>query len=154
MVGPLMVWLVLLSSACVDTEIHVRNPFSFWGPIYSPHSASVACRRYETKSLRGNTPICPPFHRACLAFFLLTVSGVVYEPSSRPFHVPTDFFPCHYFFRFCKKGSLTVKSAAFDSKLGGRDMDWAIAQHAAEEFKKKTGNVRNPFTVDPCLELR
>ena len=37
---------------------------------------------------------------------------------------------------------MTVKSAAFDSKLGGRDMDWAIAQHAADEFQAKTGNVR------------
>lgn len=35
-----------------------------------------------------------------------------------------------------------MKSAAFDSKLGGRDMDWAIAQHAADEFQAKTGNVR------------
>lgn len=39
------------------------------------------------------------------------------------------------------QGSLTVKSAAFDSKLGGRDMDWAIAQHAADEFQAKTGKV-------------
>ncbi|CAM9772641.1 unnamed protein product [Scytosiphon promiscuus] len=47
------------------------------------------------------------------------------------------------------QGSLTVKSAAFDSKLGGRDMDWAIAQHAAEEFKKKTGN--DPRTKPKAL---
>lgn len=41
---------------------------------------------------------------------------------------------------------MTVKSAAYDSKLGGRDMDWAIAQHAADEFQAKTGNVRNHST--------
>lgn len=40
-----------------------------------------------------------------------------------------------------------MKSAAFDSKLGGRDMDWAIAQHAAEEFKAKTGNVSRPGII-------
>lgn len=39
------------------------------------------------------------------------------------------------------QGSLTVKSAAFDSKLGGRDIDWAIAQHCADEFQAKTGKV-------------
>ena len=39
------------------------------------------------------------------------------------------------------QGSLTVKSAAFDSNLGGRDIDWAIAQHCADEFQAKTGKV-------------
>lgn len=39
------------------------------------------------------------------------------------------------------QGTLTVKSAAYDSALGGRDMDWAVAQHAADEFKAKTGKV-------------
>ncbi|CAM9292853.1 unnamed protein product [Ectocarpus sp. 12 AP-2014] len=47
------------------------------------------------------------------------------------------------------QGSLTVKSAAFDSKLGGRDMDWAIAQHAADEFKAKTG--KDPRTKPKAL---
>ncbi|CAM9320236.1 unnamed protein product [Ascophyllum nodosum] len=47
------------------------------------------------------------------------------------------------------QGSLTVKSAAFDSKLGGRDMDWAIAQYAADEFQAKTGN--DPRTKPKAL---
>ncbi|CAB1106414.1 HSP70 [Ectocarpus sp. CCAP 1310/34] len=47
------------------------------------------------------------------------------------------------------QGSLTVKSAAFDSNLGGRDMDWAIAQHAADEFKAKTG--KDPRTNPKAL---
>eukprot|EP00752_Nemacystus_decipiens_P011694 g10378.t1 len=47
------------------------------------------------------------------------------------------------------QGSLTVKGAAFDSKLGGRDMDWAIAQHAADEFQAKTGN--DPRTKPKAL---
>ena len=38
-----------------------------------------------------------------------------------------------------------MKSAAFDSRLGGRDIDWAIAQHCADEFQAKTGKVRLSF---------
>lgn len=47
------------------------------------------------------------------------------------------------------QGSLTVKSAAFDSKLGGRDIDWAIAQHCADEFQAKTG--KDPRTKPKAL---
>ncbi|CAM9352873.1 unnamed protein product [Pylaiella littoralis] len=47
------------------------------------------------------------------------------------------------------QGSLTVKSAAFDSNLGGRDMDWAIAQYAADDFHKKTGH--DPRTKPKAL---
>jgi heat shock 70kDa protein 4 len=28
-----------------------------------------------------------------------------------------------------------VRAACYDRNLGGRDMDWAIAQHLAEDFK-------------------
>ncbi|CAM9096880.1 unnamed protein product [Chrysoparadoxa australica] len=36
-------------------------------------------------------------------------------------------------------GKLVVKSSCYDRDLGGRDFDWAIAQHLADEFKAKTG---------------
>jgi heat shock protein 4 len=35
------------------------------------------------------------------------------------------------------KGKLVVKSTAFDRNLGGRDIDYALVQHFAEEFKAK-----------------
>ncbi|KAH9978893.1 heat shock protein 70 [Lactifluus volemus] len=35
------------------------------------------------------------------------------------------------------KGQLTVKSTAYDTHLGGRDFDYALVQHFAEEFKTK-----------------
>lgn len=35
------------------------------------------------------------------------------------------------------KGQLTVKSTAFDRNLGGRDIDYALVRHFAEEFKGK-----------------
>ncbi|KAI9442465.1 heat shock protein [Lactarius indigo] len=35
------------------------------------------------------------------------------------------------------KGQLTVKNAAYDMHLGGRDIDYALVQHFAEEFKTK-----------------
>lgn len=35
------------------------------------------------------------------------------------------------------KGQLTVKSTAFDRHFGGRDFDFALVQHFAEEFKTK-----------------
>ncbi|WWD17682.1 hypothetical protein CI109_102123 [Kwoniella shandongensis] len=35
------------------------------------------------------------------------------------------------------KGQLTVKSTAYDRHFGGRDFDWALVQHFAEEFKTK-----------------
>lgn len=35
------------------------------------------------------------------------------------------------------KSALTVKSACYDRMLGGRDMDWAIAQNLADDFKAK-----------------
>ncbi|KAG6837011.1 hypothetical protein H0H93_016473 [Arthromyces matolae] len=35
------------------------------------------------------------------------------------------------------KGQLTVKSAAYDRNLGGRDIDFALVRHFAEEFKVK-----------------
>jgi heat shock 70kDa protein 4 len=35
------------------------------------------------------------------------------------------------------KGQLTVKSTAYDTHLGGRDIDYALVQHFAEEFKTK-----------------
>ncbi|KAI0044630.1 heat shock protein 70 [Auriscalpium vulgare] len=35
------------------------------------------------------------------------------------------------------KGQLTVKSTAYDHHLGGRDIDYALVQHFAEEFKGK-----------------
>ncbi|KAI0305485.1 heat shock protein 70 family [Multifurca ochricompacta] len=35
------------------------------------------------------------------------------------------------------KGQLTVKSTAYDTHLGGRDIDYALVQHFAEEFKAK-----------------
>ncbi|KAG6865525.1 hypothetical protein C0991_001847 [Blastosporella zonata] len=35
------------------------------------------------------------------------------------------------------KGQLTVKSTAYDRNLGGRDIDFALVKHFAEEFKTK-----------------
>jgi heat shock 70kDa protein 4 len=35
------------------------------------------------------------------------------------------------------KGQLTVRSTAYDRHLGGRDIDYALVQHFAEEFKSK-----------------
>ncbi|KAG5341034.1 Heat shock pss like protein [Termitomyces sp. T112] len=35
------------------------------------------------------------------------------------------------------KGQLTVKSTAYDRNLGGRDIDFALVRHFAEEFKTK-----------------
>ncbi|TFK53745.1 heat shock protein 70 [Heliocybe sulcata] len=35
------------------------------------------------------------------------------------------------------KGQLTVKATAYDRHLGGRDIDYALVQHFAEEFKEK-----------------
>ncbi|KAI0256232.1 heat shock protein 70 family [Lactifluus subvellereus] len=35
------------------------------------------------------------------------------------------------------KGQLTVKSTAYDTHLGGRDIDYALVRHFAEEFKTK-----------------
>lgn len=35
------------------------------------------------------------------------------------------------------KGQLTVKSAAYDTHLGGRDIDYALVRHFSEEFKTK-----------------
>lgn len=35
------------------------------------------------------------------------------------------------------KGQLTVKSTAYDRNLGGRDIDYALVQHFAAEFKTK-----------------
>jgi heat shock protein 4 len=35
------------------------------------------------------------------------------------------------------KGQLTVKSTAYDRNFGGRDFDYALVQHFAEEFKTK-----------------
>lgn len=35
------------------------------------------------------------------------------------------------------KGQLTVKSTAYDRNFGGRDFDFALVQHFAEEFKTK-----------------
>ncbi|KAI0001358.1 heat shock protein [Russula compacta] len=35
------------------------------------------------------------------------------------------------------KGQLTVKSTAYDTHLGGREIDYALVQHFAEEFKTK-----------------
>jgi heat shock protein 4 len=35
------------------------------------------------------------------------------------------------------KGQLTVKSTAYEANLGGRDIDYALVQHFAEEFKTK-----------------
>ncbi|KAH8916751.1 heat shock protein 70 [Atractiella rhizophila] len=35
------------------------------------------------------------------------------------------------------KGSLTVKGTAYDRHFGGRDIDWALVEHFAEEFKSK-----------------
>ena len=35
------------------------------------------------------------------------------------------------------KGQLTVKNTAYDMHLGGRDIDYALVQHFAEEFKTK-----------------
>ncbi|KAF7369015.1 Heat shock protein [Mycena venus] len=35
------------------------------------------------------------------------------------------------------KGQLTVKSAAYDRNLGGRDIDYALVKHFSEEFKGK-----------------
>ncbi|GJE90018.1 HSP70-domain-containing protein [Phanerochaete sordida] len=35
------------------------------------------------------------------------------------------------------KGQLTVKAAAYDRHVGGRDIDYALVQHFAEEFKTK-----------------
>ena len=35
------------------------------------------------------------------------------------------------------KGQLTVKSTAYDMHLGGRDIDYALVRHFAEEFKTK-----------------
>lgn len=35
------------------------------------------------------------------------------------------------------KGQLTVKSTAYDRNLGGRDIDYALVKHFAEEFKGK-----------------
>ncbi|ESK84674.1 heat shock protein [Moniliophthora roreri MCA 2997] len=35
------------------------------------------------------------------------------------------------------KGQLTVKSTAYDRNLGGRDIDFALVRHFAEEFKAK-----------------
>ncbi|KAG5640182.1 hypothetical protein DXG03_000697 [Asterophora parasitica] len=35
------------------------------------------------------------------------------------------------------KGQLTVKATAYDANLGGRDIDMALVQHFAEEFKTK-----------------
>lgn len=35
------------------------------------------------------------------------------------------------------KGQLTVKSTAYDRQFGGRDFDFALVQHFAEEFKTK-----------------
>ncbi|KAH9949083.1 heat shock protein 70 [Amylocystis lapponica] len=35
------------------------------------------------------------------------------------------------------KGQLTVKSTAYDRHAGGRDIDYALVQHFAEEFKEK-----------------
>lgn len=35
------------------------------------------------------------------------------------------------------KGQLTVKATAYDRNLGGRDIDYALVQHFAEEFKTK-----------------
>ena len=37
-----------------------------------------------------------------------------------------------------KKGSLEVKSHAWDSNLGGRDFDQVLYEHFADEFKAKT----------------
>ena len=31
-----------------------------------------------------------------------------------------------------------MKSACYDRMLGGRDMDWAVAQFLADDFKAKT----------------
>ncbi|KAG5189610.1 heat shock protein 70 [Tribonema minus] len=36
------------------------------------------------------------------------------------------------------QAALSVKSTCYDRNLGGRDMDWAIAQHLADDFKAKT----------------
>jgi heat shock protein 4 len=35
------------------------------------------------------------------------------------------------------KGQLTVKSTAYDTHLGGRDIDYALVRHFSEEFKTK-----------------
>lgn len=35
------------------------------------------------------------------------------------------------------KGQLTVKATAYDRNVGGRDIDYALVQHFAEEFKTK-----------------
>lgn len=35
------------------------------------------------------------------------------------------------------KGQLQVKATAFDKNFGGRDFDWALIQHFAQEFKTK-----------------
>lgn len=35
------------------------------------------------------------------------------------------------------KGQLTVKSTAYERNLGGRDLDYALVRHFAEEFKEK-----------------
>ena len=35
------------------------------------------------------------------------------------------------------KGQLTVKSTAYERNLGGRDIDYALVEHFAEEFKSK-----------------
>ncbi|KAH8107653.1 heat shock protein [Cristinia sonorae] len=37
------------------------------------------------------------------------------------------------------KGNLTVKSTAYDRHVGGRDIDYALVQHFAKEFKTKYG---------------
>ncbi|TCD67306.1 adenyl-nucleotide exchange factor sse1 [Steccherinum ochraceum] len=37
------------------------------------------------------------------------------------------------------KGNLTVKSTAYDRHVGGRDIDYALVQHFAKEFKGKYG---------------
>ncbi|KAI0266665.1 heat shock protein [Gloeopeniophorella convolvens] len=55
------------------------------------------------------------------------------------------------------KGQLTVKSTAYDTHLGGRDIDYALVQYFAEEFKTKykidvLGNPKATFRLYASAE--
>jgi len=62
------------------------------------------------------------------------------EPDAAPKHVVfvdigySDFQVC---IAAINKGKLVVKSVAWDRHFGGRDFDYALAQHFADEFKTK-----------------
>lgn len=62
------------------------------------------------------------------------------EPEAAPKHVVfvdigySDYQVC---IAALNKGKLVVKSVAWDRHFGGRDFDFALAQHFAEEFKTK-----------------